>query len=343
MSASDFPKLFLTKRSNGRYYLRIVQSDHSTHWKTTHCRTKSTALTFLNSYKIELSKLSEIKIPLLSTYLKTFSSFNKGSLRPRTLHSYMEYGTLLLNHVGDKPIDKYTPTEFEHLRAFKLQNGWSATSANIATRSLKSIFQYAVRQDILEISPFYKIKLLKIAKRTPSFLTLDELKLILTKVKSETLKDLFLFAAFTGLRLGEIVNLKKIDVNLENMQIHVVNTNEFSTKSGFERTVPLHECLVDVVKRQIKNKSVYLFSKKENSYMFSRSYVSHKFKTAFRKTAIDKDIHFHSLRHTTISWGVQNHIDIYVLQQIMGHSSVVVTSGYAHLGNSDLSLSNLPS
>jgi site-specific recombinase XerD len=336
------PKLYLSKRSNGIYHIRIQYENGYTNWKTTKCKTKSAALSFLNSFQIELSLQSEINIPHLSEYLKLFETVNKSNLRKRTMDAYINYGTMLMNSLGDKPINKYLSTEFERFRADKIGTGWSITSANIFTRSIKAVFSWAVRQNIIEINPFHKIKVLKQARRAPSFLTLDELRAVLKCVSNSTLKDMFIFTAYTGLRLAEVVNMRMDSVDLINNRIHVSNSDKFTTKSGRERVIGLHSCLVDVILRQ--KECDYLFSK-DNGYKFTESYVSHKFKQAFIKANISKNIHFHSLRHTFASWAVQNGVDIYTVQALLGHSSVATTSIYSHLEQSNLqsAVSKLPS
>lgn len=339
---SSSAKFYLTKRKNGYYYIRIIDADGVSKYKTTRCTTKSAALTFLNSFKYEISKQHEIVIPLFSDYFNLFEMLNKGHLKPKTLLSYRQYAKLFLTRIGDKCLDCYSVAEFEKLRAEKLSDGWSLTSANIFTRSIKAIFGFACRQNLLEYNPLLKVKNLKQAKRTPAFLTLDELKQVIAKEDKPILKDIFYFTAFTGLRLGEVVNLKTEDVDLMKNRILVANTDEFTTKSGRERIVGIHPSLVELILRQPEGK--YLFAK-SSGYRFSESYVSHRFKQAFLKSGISKNIHFHSLRHTFASWAVANGIDIYTVQALLGHSSVAVTSIYSHLEKSTIvdAIKKLPS
>ena len=63
------------------------------------------------------------------------------------------------------------------------------------------------------------------------------------------MRDLFRFAATTGLRAGELVNLRWQSVDFERRQISVVSSEGFTTKSGRSRTVvPLNETALEVIR-----------------------------------------------------------------------------------------------
>ena len=66
------------------------------------------------------------------------------------------------------------------------------------------------------------------------------------------------------------------------------------------------------------------------------SLLTHKFKRWVRKANLDDRIHFHSLRHTFATWLVQDGVNIYDIQKLLGHSSVKVTEVYSHLLSAEL-------
>jgi integrase/recombinase XerD len=50
-----------------------------------------------------------------------------------------------------------------------------------------------------------------------------------------------------------------------------------------------------------------------------------------RSEVADKNLHFHSLRHTFASWLVQDGVSLYEVQKLLGHSSIAVTQVYSPL------------
>lgn len=148
------------------------------------------------------------------------------------------------------------------------------------------------------------------------------------------MRDLFLVCALSGLRRSEALNLKAENIDLQNRIIHVVNSEEFSTKSGKYRNVPMHESLVAVFERRM-NGNGYLFGK-EGGFKLNADYVSHVFQTAVKDARLDSAYHLHTLRHTAASYLVNSGVSLYTVQNILGHSSPTVTQKYSHLAPNTL-------
>jgi integrase len=324
-------KIYLTKRQNKKYYLCLKHSDGKVTWKSTKCNKKPDALLFLKSFQIESTK--EERIPLFSEYMRMFISLNTSVLRRRTLTDYERASKKFLALAGDKQIDKYTPHEFETIRARELERGISISTINIFTRSIKSILGFSVRQGLLPINPLAKVKQIKQPKKFPVFLTYDQMQSLLTFAENTTIKDLIQFTALTGLRLSEIVNLRWENIDIPNNQIVISNSDDFQTKSGKNRVVPIHPKLMELILRQRRAK--YLFSK-TNGMNFHKDFITHYFKKCARNAGLPEEIHFHSLRHTFASWLVQYGVSIYEVQHLLGHSDVNTTQIYAHLTPSHL-------
>lgn len=68
--------------------------------------------------------------------------------------------------------------------------------------------------------------------------------------------------------------------------------------------------------------------------------ISRRFKRCVRKARLDDRIHFHSLRHTGISWLINRGVAPQFVERIAGHSSLAVTSIYSHVENDNLLRAN---
>jgi integrase len=187
---------------------------------------------------------------------------------------------------------------------------------------------------LLKDNPFLNSSQVKVAEQLPAYMTKDEFKELIKAVNEPVLKDVFLSAACTGLRLGEILNLKWKDVDLERKQIAIVNSETFKTKSGKCRIIPMNDLVYDMLFRRSYIVNEFVFHK--NGYQLQVSYVSHKFKKYINDLNFNDKIHFHSLRHTFATWLVQDGVSIYEVQKLLGHSSVKVTEVYSHLAANEL-------
>jgi len=140
------------------------------------------------------------------------------------------------------------------------------------------------------------------------------------------LKSVVLVALNTGLRRGEILNLKWQDVNFTERFIAVRET-----KSKKNRYVPMNQETFDLLRALFRHTSGdYVFPGVKPGQHLSESYVTHWFGETVKEAGIE-DFHFHDLRHTFASWLVMSGIDLTTVQQLLGHQTYQMTLKYAHL------------
>jgi site-specific recombinase XerD len=202
-------------------------------------------------------------------------------------------------------------------------------------RNLKAAFNKALLWEMISINPFERIEIRKNQVRKPEFINKNELMTILEQVDNPTLNKLYLFAFYTGARLSECVLLKWRNIDVKESLI-IIGDDEFVTKSKKVREIPIGEAIKDFLvhgNKKSKDKNSYVFPK-SNGFPFRKEYVSKIFKKAVISSAINKNIHFHSLRHSFATNLVLAGAPITVVSELMGHSSILVTQIYSH---SDLS------
>ncbi len=98
------------------------------------------------------------------------------------------------------------------------------------------------------------------------------------------------------------------------------------------------ECVVSVdvailVARPRIADSLFIFTNPSTGHRYKT--VKRAFQTACRRSGIE-DFRFHDLRHTFASWAVQNGADLYRVSRILGHSTLQMTTRYAHLATEHL-------
>ena len=162
------------------------------------------------------------------------------------------------------------------------------------------------------------------------------------------LRDVFIFAVMTGLRRGELCNLRWDDVSLRippgeipNGQplygwILIRGHGDYRTKTGHEDRIPVNRNAYEVLlnRRKIGQcpDSQYVFTSPKRLGRLDLDWVSKCF-LEYRKLAkLPDDVTFHTLRHTHASWHAEAGTDIRAIQLLLRHSSIRYTLQYAHLG-----------
>ena len=146
-----------------------------------------------------------------------------------TLEKFINYaGNILIKDVDVSKAEKYINEAFKR----------SKYTAALDYRILRAAFNKAKDWDLIIINPFTKFKLPKFQKNPPAYITIEQLEKILEHVPNK-LKDVYRFAFYVGLRLGELTSLRWKNVNL-NDKIIQIGDAEFTTKSKKIRIIPIN-------------------------------------------------------------------------------------------------------
>ena len=208
-------------------------------------------------------------------------------------------------------------------------------------RALNAAFNKAVRWNYIEKNPLGNFTLPRIPKNHPLFVTQSDLEKVLEQTTDKDLRDIFLFAYYTGCRLGEILNLRWDSIDFKQNIIKITNSENFTTKSKLERIIPICDALNEMLRTRIPlvvniNHVNTLVFYKFNDVPYLSNYVGNNFKKAVRKVQVDPQLHFHCLRHGFASRLVQNGVSLYVVKELLGHQSISTTQIYSHLQKEQL-------
>lgn len=316
----------LFKRRNGIYYV-IFDHEGQRKWKSTGCKLKQEALKALKDFE----ELFETKIPAKSfqTFTDEFLPFASRTFSHRT---YLIYHGAIGNFqriCGNPTLTALTPQHLDQYKTIRMDEV-SPVSLNIEIRTLRALMNVAVRWRLLKANPFAEVQELALPEVTPTYFTREDYHRLLNSNMEEWLRDIIVFAVLTGMRRGEILNLKWPDVDLERKTVRIQSDGTFKTKQGRTRIIPMSEgvyCLV--TGRMIKKTGDYVFSRR--GFKINDDLVSKKLKLHLRAAGLNDSLHFHSLRHTFASWLVQDGVSLYEVQKLLGHSNISVTQVYSHL------------
>lgn len=324
---SVLPQSFsLFKRSNGVYYITYYENGRQ-RWKSTGATTKPDALKALTEFKELLRQRS--RSVSLEEFTKEFLGFSEVNHAKKTvilfkaiLNSFhSQYRHISLREITAEHIDKYKAKRLKEV---------SPVSVNVELRMLRSALNTARRWKLKDEDAFDGVALAQVPDQSPVFLTRSDFQRLLDCIKEYWLKEIVAFAVMTGMRRGEILNLKWIDLDLDNRTVQIQTSDTFHTKQGKRRIVPLGDGAVQLLKSKAgRSPSEYVFSLRDEKIF--DGWVTHLFKRCVRDAGLNDRLHFHSLRHTFASWLVQDGVSLYEVQKLLGHSSSEVTQIYSHL------------
>jgi integrase/recombinase XerC len=211
-----------------------------------------------------------------------------------------------------------------------LNNNISARSVNRKITTLKTYFRFLMNEDVIKASPMQKIIGPKTPKKLAVFVEEIKMEELFNKVefgegdvaeRDRLILELFYF---TGIRLSELVNLKKSDVDFSNSTIRVLG------KRNKERLIPITSCIVHKIKTiNNSNKSVFLFVSKKGTQISAKQVYRIVNKYLGMVTSLDKKSP-HILRHTFATHMLNNGADINAVKELLGHANLSATEVYTH-------------
>lgn len=188
---------------------------------------------------------------------------------------------------------------------------------------LSKIFSLAVDAELLDDNPCRRVKKLRTANQRVRYLSNAEQEALFEALKGQDwVKNIIVMAINTGMRRGELFDLKWFDVDFNRRIVHVRQS-----KSGRPRVIPLNSTAQTLLKGLPKT-SEYVFPSPKNEERRVND-VGRQFERAVKNAKIP-DFHFHDLRHTAATRMADAGADPFTLAAILGHSDIRMTARYTH-------------
>ena len=247
----------------------------------------------------------------------------------RQLQSHMGGEAIPLKLMDSKLITDVTTNIKDELE-------WSENSANKFLSTISTTFKCLLRHHLIDSMP--TISRYKTPEGRTEWFTqqqVDHLCQLAIEHGSQELADLILFAAYTGLRQGEIRKLRAWDFDFRQDVpfVHVGGTPQTRTKTSNYRQVGLNHRLIPMAHRLLDGSRPddLIFG----DYWFSRQRVSRAFNNirtfaAYEDNTITTGHVFHTLRHSFGTWQIAAGTPLMHLKQTMGHSNAKTTERYVH-------------
>lgn len=218
----------------------------------------------------------------------------------------------------------------------RAQNEWahlSPASKNRKVATLKSFFKWCFQEKLLEQDLSLRLRLVKVPRKVPHFLSVDEALAVLksfTQEETEALSppsDLLLFLLLygAGLRVSEACGLEWRQIDLSQ------KTLRLKGKGGKERLASGPPLLFEALK-----KSKRLAATGTDTFLFGHAPLHRREAYSLmvargRKAGLHQPMNPHALRHSFATHLLTSGAQLRVLQDLLGHESMSATERYTHL------------
>ena len=181
-------------------------------------------------------------------------------------------------------------------------------------------------------------------RKLPNVLNKKQLLALFEVIDDNDMLMACLIGLFCGLRISEVCNLRKQDIDLETEKVLVRQS-----KGEKDRIVMLPSCMKPIIAKwyRLNKESEYficsIYNGKYSTNILSiklRKYLEKaKLKIETFKTCVGQQRYaysFHTLRHTYATYLLEQGVDLYYVQRSLGHVDIHTTQIYAYISNTDL-------
>lgn len=197
--------------------------------------------------------------------------------------------------------------------------------------SLNSFFDYLVSEGERKDNPSSAVDSPKLGKYLPVVLSVEEVRAILNAAPNERDRAILEVLYGCGLRVSEVCSLKISEVYLKDMFVKVMG------KGSKERLVPMAPSTASVIMDYLSVRPEsdagcedVLFLNRFGRAL-SRVAVFKMVKSVALVAGVDKNLSPHTFRHSFATHLIENGADLRVVQEMLGHESILTTEIYTHV------------
>ena len=260
------------------------------------------------------------------------ASSNTLSSYLRDVRQFSEYGEkegVALQDAASEDVENYVK--------YLTSRGKSVSTVTRAVASLKSFYNYMLREGAVAVNPAKTVTPAKVERKLPQILTSKEVEIFLEQPECTDAKGYrdhamleLLYA--TGIRVSELIDLDVDNLNLSGGFLRCES-------KGRERIIPLYPAAVRALADYLKEVRPQLVDGPEEQALFvnmngrrmSRQGFWKIIKHYQEKAGIKKEITPHTLRHSFAAHLLENGADLRSIQEMLGHADISSTQIYAQL------------
>jgi len=244
--------------------------------------------------------------------------------------------------LGNMALKRIKPFHLERVKKNLIDAKKSPRTIDYVMGTFRQVWNMAMRDGIVSgDSPTKRVKVKKTDNRRTRFLSFKEASQLLENLRNRNTQvhDMALLSLQTGMRASEIFNLCWGDVDLDRGLINIRDPKGIKGRAAF-MTDKIRDLFAGMKR---KAHSEYVFTDKTGKTEKKFNQIPYTFKTSVKSLGLNEGITdprervvFHTLRHTYASWLVESGVSLYMVKELLGHSTLAMTERYSHLGENTL-------
>ncbi|MFD0694911.1 site-specific tyrosine recombinase XerD [Paenibacillus sp. GCM10027628] len=270
-----------------------------------------------------------------------FLSVERG-LSKNTLESYERDLQQFVTYLEGQGVAAWRDSGRTHIAGYlsRLKQLGRATATLSRTMvSIRTLYQYLIRERMLESDPSVMVETPKLEKKPPTVLSISEVGTLLEAPKLESAggardKAMLELLYATGIRVSELTSLNITDVNLDMGFIRCIG------KADKERIIPIGSISVRCLESYLSKHRPKLLKKVADEEALFIGHLGTRmtrqgFWKILKRYALDvniqKDITPHTLRHSFAAHLIENGADLRSVQEMLGHADISTTQMYVQV------------
>lgn len=257
-------------------------------------------------------------------------------LSPNTVASYGHDVEEFLKAVDKKPSEISSDDIADYLGKAGA-DGLSKRSTARLLSSLRSFFDWCIQEGEVKENPCDRVDAPKLGKYLPAVLSLEEVEAILESVDlkapfGKRNRAILEVLYGCGLRVSEAATLRVSHVYLDEGFVNVIG------KGNKQRLVPLGEMAADAIRAYLEDRPAPADRQSEDILFLnrfgkplSRISIFKLVKDQAMAAGIHKEISPHTFRHSFATHLIENGADLRIVQEMLGHESILTTEIYTHI------------
>jgi len=246
-----------------------------------------------------------------------------------TINSYQSHLKLAqLHFMGRNFVDLNDKELFEFIYHLVNIKKISASYQRQIVGALKLFYKEIYNKSI----PFEYLKVQRHEQKLPVILSKSEVRKIISCTYNLKHKAMISLLYGSGLRIGELLELRESDIDSDRMLIHVKGAKVKKDRY----TILSQQVLLTLRSYYLQFKPVgYLFQGQKGGKYSSES-AGKVFKRSLKKAGINKYATLHTLRHSFATHLLENGVGVAHIQKLLGHSNIKTTLIYTHVAQDSL-------
>jgi integrase len=290
-----------------------------------------------------------------AAFVNMWLSAVRPSLRPGTWQRYEQYARVhAVPTLGHRPLTKIGPADVQLLYADRIASGCSPTTVGHLHRFLHRVFDQAVRWGMTSHNPVAAVDPPRATRHSFVTLTPEQARMLLSALRGDPLRGLYVLALTTGMRQGELLAMRWADVDLSARRLAVRGTLRRNTGGGWtiqnpktersRRQVILSPFAVRALEdHRLLQNAVRLgagVAWEENDLVFpnqvgrppsSQNLLQRHFYPLLERLSLPR-IRFHDLRHTAATLLLAEGVHPKIVSEMLGHAQIGITLDlYSHV------------